>query len=147
MSIKKDIEDTLVLLILQEINSPHEETDELLNLIKEILLVLSSSRYLMLRNYFLAKSQYWWYEILSLYDDICFKKLLRMERQQFNKLIRILHNDPIFQSNGKKPQASYQKPRDINRTAVHVGFQAIGGFQNIIRAIDGTHFILNEAPA
>ena len=80
MSIKKDIEDALILLIIQEINSSLENNDELVDLIKEILLVLSSSRYLVSRNYSLAKSQHWWQEILPLYDDIRFKKVLRMEK-------------------------------------------------------------------
>ena len=39
-----------------------------------------------------------------------------------------------------------QWPKDNIRTVVHTGFQNIGGFQNVIGAIDGTHFILNEAP-
>ena len=46
----------------------------------------------------------------------------------------------------KKPEF-VQWPRNDNQVTVHAGFQAIGGFQNVIGAIDGTHFILNEAPA
>ncbi len=196
MSIKKDIENALVLLIIQEINNSFENNDELVDLIKEILLVLSSSRYLTPRNYSISKSQHWWCEILPLYDDIRFKKVLRMEKQHFIKLVQVLQNDTIFQSEGNKPQAPVelqlaiflrrlgskddivsicsrfgvsegtiilyvnrvikairnkksefiQWPRNNNRIAVHTGFQAIGGFQNVIGAIDGTHFILNEAP-
>ena len=56
MSIKKDIENALILLIIQEINNSFENNDELVDLIKEILLVLSSSRYLTPRNYFISKS-------------------------------------------------------------------------------------------
>ena len=94
MSIKKDINYALILLTIQEIDNSfddNEYNDELYDddLIKEILLVLSSSRYLTSRNY-VFKSQHWWYEILPLYDDIRFKKVLRMERQQFNKLVRKL---------------------------------------------------------
>ena len=197
MSIKKDIEDALILLIIQEINSSLENNDELVDLIKEILLVLSSSRYLVSQNYSLAKSQHWWHEILPLYDDIHFKKVLRMEKQQFNKLVQVLQDDTIFQNGGSKPQAPVelqlaiflrrlgskddiesicsrfgvsegtiilyvnrimkairnkksmfiQWPRNDKCVAVHTGFQTIGGFQNVIGAIDGTHFILNEAPA
>ncbi|CAI2200104.1 13133_t:CDS:2, partial [Funneliformis geosporum] len=35
---------------------------------------------------------------------------------------------------------------DNNRSILHIGFQNIGGFQNVIGAINGTHFILTEAP-
>ena len=199
MSIKKDIEYALILLTIQEIENSFDNDDELVDnddLIKEILLVLSSLRYLVPRNH-VVKSQHWWYEILPLYDEIRFKKVLRMEKQQFNKLVQILQNDTIFQSKGNKPQAPVelqlaiflrrlgskddilsicsrfgvsegtvilyvnrvieairnkksefiQWPNNDNRVTVHAGFQAIGGFQNVIGAIDGTHFILNEAPA
>ena len=74
------------------------------DLIKEILLVLSSLRYLVPRNHVL-KSQHWYHEVLPLYDDIRFKKVLRMERQQFNKLVQVLQNDTVFQNKGNKPQA------------------------------------------
>ena len=197
MSIKKDIENALVLPIIQEINNSFANNDELVDLIKEILLVLSSSRYLTSRNYSISKSQHWWYEILPLYDNICFKKVLRMEKQHFIKLVQVLQNNTIFQSEGNKPQVPVelqlaiflrrlgskddivsicswfevsestiilyvnriikvirnkksefiQWPRNNNRIAVHTEFQAIGGFQNVIGTIDGTHFILNETPA
>ncbi|CAI2198003.1 2002_t:CDS:2, partial [Funneliformis geosporum] len=35
---------------------------------------------------------------------------------------------------------------DNNRSVIHTGFQNIGGFQNVIGAIDRTHFILTETP-
>lgn len=197
---KKDIEYALMLLTIQELNDPFDSfnDDELDNnndLIKEILLALSSSRYLAPRNH-IPKSKHWYHEILPLYDDIRFKKVLRMERQQFNKLVQVLQNDTVFQNKGNKPQAPVefqlvillrrlgskddilsicsrfgisegtvilyinrvmkairnkksefvQWPKNNNRATVHAGFQAIGGFQNVIGAIDGTHFILNEAP-
>ncbi|PKC68643.1 hypothetical protein RhiirA1_506647, partial [Rhizophagus irregularis] len=34
-----------------------------------------------------------------------FKKVIRMERQQFNKLVQVLQNDTVFQNKGNKPQA------------------------------------------
>ncbi|CAI2180189.1 4677_t:CDS:2 [Funneliformis geosporum] len=37
-----------------------------------------------------------------------------------------------------------QWPKDNNRSVIYTGFQNIGGFQNNIEAIDGTHFILTE---
>jgi hypothetical protein len=193
---KKDIEYALMLLTIQELNDPFDSfnDDELDNnndLIKEILLALSSSRYLASRNH-IPKSKHWYYEILPLYDDIRFKKVLRMERQQFNKLVQVLQNDTVFQNKGNKPQAPVefqlvillrrlgskddilsicsrfgisegtvilyinrvmkairnkksefvQWPKNNNRATVHAGFQAIEGFQNVIGAIDGTHFIL-----
>src|SRR3989337_2212983 len=107
MSIKKDIEYALILLTIQEIENSFDNDDELADnddLIKEILLVLSSLRYLVPQNH-VVKSQHWWYEILPLYDEIRFKKVLRIEKQQFNKLVQILQNDTIFQSKGNKPQA------------------------------------------
>lgn len=199
MSTRKDLEYALTLLAIQETDDAFDNNEEPTDnddLIKEILLVLSSSRYLIPRTY-VSKSQHWWYEILPLYDDLRFKKVLRMERQHFNKLVQVLQDDPVLQNKGKKPQAPIelqlaiflkrlgskddilsicsrfgisegtvilyvnrlikairnkksefiQWPRNNNRTAVHAGFQAIGGFQNVIGAIDGTHFILSEAPA
>lgn len=76
MSIKKDIEDTLILLTMQEIHSSFEENDELVDLIKEILLVLSSSRYLL--------------EIILYHYTMIYvlKKSYGMEKQYFNKLVQ-----------------------------------------------------------
>jgi hypothetical protein len=106
---KKDIEYALMLLTIQDLNDSFDSfnDDELDNnndLIKEILLALSSLRYLVPRNH-IPKSQHWYHEILPLYDDIRFKKVLRMERQQFNKLVQVLQNDTVFQNKGNKPQA------------------------------------------
>ncbi|GES75521.1 protein ANTAGONIST OF LIKE HETEROCHROMATIN PROTEIN 1-like [Rhizophagus clarus] len=85
-----------------ELNSLGSDNDN--NLIKEILFVLSSSCYLVSQDHVL-KSQHWYHKILSLYDNIRFKKVLRMERQQFNKLVQVLQNDTVFQNKGNKPQA------------------------------------------
>ena len=67
-----------------------------------------SSRYFTPRNYFISKSQHWWCEILPLYNNIRFKKILRMEKQHFIKLVQVLQNDTIFQSEGNKPQVSVE---------------------------------------
>ncbi|PKY57721.1 hypothetical protein RhiirA4_510641 [Rhizophagus irregularis] len=106
---KKDIEYALILLTIQDLNDSFDSfnDDELDNnndLIKEVLLALSSLRYLVPQNY-IPKSQHWYYEILPLYDDIRFKKVLQMERQQFNKLVQVLQNDTVFQNKGNKLQA------------------------------------------
>jgi hypothetical protein len=67
---------------------------------------LSSSCYLVSRTHNVVKSNHWWYEILPLYDDIRYKKVLRTEKQQFNRLVQILQHDIVFQDKGNKPQAS-----------------------------------------
>ena len=59
----------------------------------------------------------------------------------------ILYVNRIMKAIRNKKSVFVQWPRNDKRAAVHTGFQAIGGFQNVIGAIDGTHFILNEAPA
>ncbi|PKC54274.1 hypothetical protein RhiirA1_330302, partial [Rhizophagus irregularis] len=60
----------------------------------------------------------------------------------------ILYINHVIKAIRNKKLEFVQWPKNNNnRAIVHAGFQAIGGFQNIIGAIDGTHFILNEAPA
>src|ERR1044071_7069437 len=109
MSIKQEINYALILLTIQETDlefsfyNNEEDINDDFELIKVILLALSSSRYLVPRTYNISKSQQWWYEILPLYDNIRFKKILRMEQQQFNKLVQILQHDTIFQNKGNKP--------------------------------------------
>jgi len=59
----------------------------------------------------------------------------------------ILYVNRIIKAIRNKKSEFIQWSRNNNRIAVHTGFQAIGGFQNVIGTIDETHFILNEAPA
>ena len=86
MSIKQEINYALILLTIQETDlefsfyNNEEEINDDFELIKVILLALSSSRYLVSCTYNISKSQQWWYEILPLYDNIHFKKNLRMEQ-------------------------------------------------------------------
>ncbi|CAI2192527.1 6382_t:CDS:2 [Funneliformis geosporum] len=40
--------------------------------------------------------------------------------------------------------SQFEVSEDNNHSVIHTGFQNIGGFQNVIRAIDRTHFNLTE---
>ena len=57
------------------------------------------------RKYNIAKSQYWYNNILPSYDDSRFKKILRMFSESFKVLVNLLNTHPIFQSNNVKQQA------------------------------------------
>ncbi|RIA81045.1 hypothetical protein C1645_701120, partial [Glomus cerebriforme] len=59
----------------------------------------------------------------------------------------ILYVNRVMKAIRNKKLEFVQWPKNNNQVTVHAGFQAIGRFQNIIGIIDGTHFILNEAPA
>ncbi len=61
-------------------NKELNELDDDYELIKIVLLILSSSCYLVSQIYNIIKSKNWWYEVLLLYDDIHFKKILWMEK-------------------------------------------------------------------
>src|SRR5437763_13317496 len=52
-----------------------------------------------------AKSQEWWHLIVPEYDDIRFKKIMRMDSQSFQNLITNIEAHSIFQSTGNKKQA------------------------------------------
>ncbi len=85
ISLKQEINYALILLTIQETDlefsfyNNEEEINDDFELIKVILFALSSSRYLVSCTC-ISKSQWWWYEILPLYDNIHFKKILRMEQ-------------------------------------------------------------------
>jgi hypothetical protein len=160
------------------------------------LLALNEERYFEPRMYNITKSQDWYNNILPLYDDVRFKKVLRMLPETFKSLVNLIKNHLIFQSNNLKQQApvelqlavflrrlgsrndifsicsnygiaegtvilfckrvmkaiisyktNYVKwPTGQAREFVHKGFEAIGGIEDIIGSIDGTHFILQNAP-
>ncbi len=59
----------------------------------------------------------------------------------------ILYINHVIKAIKNKKSDFIQWPYGNNRIAVHKGFHAIGRFQNVIGAIDGTHFILGEAPS
>lgn len=158
---------------------------------------LLDSRYLESRTCnSVAKSQEWWHLIVPRYDDVRFKRIMRMDAQSFQNLITKIETHSIFQSTGNKQQAPiefqlaiflrrvgskdeifsicsrygisegtvylYCKrvmlailslksevviwPTGEFRKMVHLGFKNIGGFNNVIGAIDGTHIILGTAP-
>jgi hypothetical protein len=189
------IESKLVENILDEdfTDSDEEEISEIFIL---SLLALNEARYLEPRIYNVAKSQYWYNNILPSYNDIRFKKIMRMLPENFKALVNNLIDHPIFQSNNAKQQApvelqlavflrrlgskedvfsvcsrygiaegtvllfckrimkaiislkkKYIKwPTEHAREFVHDGFKSIGGIEDIIGAVDGTHFILQNAP-
>ncbi|GBB99566.1 hypothetical protein RclHR1_35610001 [Rhizophagus clarus] len=69
---------------------------------------LLDSYYLESRKYNIAKSQEWWHSILPKYDDIRFKKIMRMDSQSFQNLATKIGTYSIFQSTGNKQQASVE---------------------------------------
>ena len=70
------------------------------------LCTLLDSRYLESRfQNNVAKSQEWWHLIVPKYDDIRFKKIMRMDSQSFQNLITNIEIHSIFQSTGNKQQA------------------------------------------
>ncbi|PKC17266.1 hypothetical protein RhiirA5_369156 [Rhizophagus irregularis] len=98
------IESKLVENILDEdfTDSDEEEISEIFIL---SLLALNEARYLEPRIYNVAKSQYWYNNILPSYNDIRFKKIMRMLPENFKALVNNLIDHPMFQSNNTKQQA------------------------------------------
>jgi len=174
-------------------NDSEEEENDIIFL---GLCSLLDSRYSGTRLYDVAKSQEWWHSIVPNYDDTRFKKIMRMDSQSFQDLIKKIETHSIFQSSGNKQQAPVELqlaiflrrigskdeifsicsrfgisegtvylyckrvmlailllkdslvvwPTQELRRIVHAGFKNIGGFENVIGAIDGTHIILGIAP-
>jgi len=193
---EKLIERILLELDEEELTDSNEEQEEDTENFMLGLLALNEVRYLEPRVYNIAKSQYWYNNILPSYDDIRFKKIMRKFPENFKVLVNLLGTHPIFISNNIKQQApvelqlavflrrlgskedvfsvcsrygiaegtvllyckrimkaiishkaEYVKwPTGQDRKFVHDGFEAIGGIEDIIGAIDGTHFILQNAP-
>ncbi|RGB44211.1 hypothetical protein C1646_748924 [Rhizophagus diaphanus] len=163
-------EDKLIERILVELDkedfidsSEEEEGDSEIFILG--LLALNEACYIEPRIYNIAKSQYWYNVILPSYDDIRFKKIMRMLPENFKALVR--SKDDVFSICSRygiaegtvllycklimKAIISYKSeyikwPTGQDRKFVHDGFEAIGGIENIIGAIDGTHFILQNAP-
>src|SRR2546429_1396855 len=88
--------------MIEDTGSEEEEDNELFVL---SLLVLNEERYLEPRIYNVAKSQHWYNDILPTYDDVRFKKILRMFPENFKSLVSLIKNHSIFQSNNSKKQA------------------------------------------
>ena len=80
------IESKLVENILDEdfTDSDEEEISEIFIL---SLLALNKARYLEPHIYNVAKSQYWYNNILPSYNDIRFKKIMRMLPENFKALV------------------------------------------------------------
>jgi hypothetical protein len=177
-------------------NENNSEEEEENNIILLGLCSLLDSRYSETRLYNVAKSQEWWHSIIPNYDDMRFKKIMRMDPQSFQNLITKIKTHSIFQPSGNKQQAPVELqlgiflrrigskdeifsicsrfgisegtvylyckrimlailslknslviwPTGESRKIVHAGFKNIGGFENVIGAIDGTHIILGIAP-
>jgi hypothetical protein len=211
MTYRQTIENSLISLFIKssqvfedsdnESNNSDSE-EELLNAEEDEMILfglctLLDSRYLESRfQNNIAKSQEWWHSIVPRYDDIRFKKIMRMDSQSFQNLITNIETHAIFQPTGNKPQASVELqlaiflrrvgskdevfsvcsrygisegtvylyckrvmlailslksslviwPTGQTRKMIHSGFKDIGGFNNVIGAIDGTHIILGIAP-
>ena len=100
MSGKKELQQIIegqliknILEMIEDTDSEEEEDNELFVL---SLLALNEERYLEPRIYNVAKSQHWYNDILPTYDDVRFKRLMKMDPQSFQ------HS--IFQSTGNKQQ-------------------------------------------
>ncbi|GES96260.1 putative nuclease HARBI1 [Rhizophagus clarus] len=171
MSYQKDLENLLMINFIKssqifedsdnESNDSKEQFEvEESKLISLELCSLLDSCYLEPYKYNIAKSQEWWYLILPKYDDIGFKKIMRMDSQSFQYLATKIGTHSIFQSTGNKQQAPVELQlaiflRKVSskdeifgelRKKVYIGFSNIGEFNNIIGAINGTHIILETAP-
>src|ERR1044072_8993255 len=99
------IENQLIKNILESIEEDTDSEDEDDNeLFIFSLLILNEECYLEPRIYNIAKSQHWYNEILPTYDDVRFKKVLRMLPENFKSLVSLIKNHSIFQSSGSKQQ-------------------------------------------
>jgi len=59
----------------------------------------------------------------------------------------ILYTKRIIKAIIAQKNLFVQWPKGEKRNHVHRGFQLIGGFENVIGVVDGTHIILNEKPS
>ncbi|GBC00351.1 hypothetical protein RclHR1_03820016 [Rhizophagus clarus] len=104
------IEENLIENILTELDEEDftvsdGEQEEISEIFTLGLVALNEVRYLEPRIYNIAKSQYWYHNILPSYDDIRFKKIMRMFPENFKKLVNLLSSHSIFQTNNVKKQA------------------------------------------
>ena len=77
----------------KEFEAEEAEENELIFLGLSFLL---DSCYLESRIYNIAKSQEWWHLIIPKYDDLRFKKIMRMDSQSFQNLILKIESHSIF---------------------------------------------------
>ncbi|CAG8620323.1 14025_t:CDS:2, partial [Rhizophagus irregularis] len=138
------------------------------------LLALNEECYLETHTYnSIVKSKHWYNDILPAYDNIRFKKILRILPENFKLLVNLIKNHSVFQSNNSKQQLFVElqfavfirrlgsrndifsicsnfriaegTPNSQVRKFVHEEFKTIGGIEDIIGSIDGSHFILQNA--
>ncbi|CAG8655001.1 10550_t:CDS:2, partial [Rhizophagus irregularis] len=157
-------------LFEEEGDSSEEEEDDLVMLGLTSLLGI---RYLEQRSYHVAKSKDWYNYILPKYEDCRFKKIIRMNSINFQKLVSLLITHPIFQNNNifglcsrfgiakgtvylyckrvmiaifslKKTLVKW--PTGEAKQNIHEGFKNIGEMEDVIGAIDGSHIVLANAP-
>ncbi|EXX68738.1 hypothetical protein RirG_102460 [Rhizophagus irregularis DAOM 197198w] len=154
-------------LFESEENSSEKEENEMVML---GLTSLLRTRYLEQRNFHVAKSKHWYYNILPKYDDYRFKIIMRMDSLNFQKLVLRLSTHQIFHNNSCHLQApvEFQLAIFLRRIGYLVlkrtflkyvqvkwpigedkqydeGFKNIGGMENVIGAIDGSHIGLANA--
>jgi len=111
MNQKQKTRNVLWLQLLLE-DKPEEEEDKESSSEEEDNVILQAAlirrlntRYLRPRIYHVAKSKYWWQNVLPFYDPTRFKKLLRMFPHHFQQLANLIRPHPVFSSQGNKPQA------------------------------------------
>ena len=107
--LQKIIENQLIKNILELIKNTDskekEEEDNDNELFIFGLLTLNEEYYLEFHIYNITKLQYWYNNILPSYEDIKFKKVLRMLSENFKSLVNLIKNHSIFQNNSPKQQA------------------------------------------
>lgn len=93
----KLIENILTELLEEdEFKDSAEEQEEDSEIFIFCLLALNEIRYLEPRIYNVAKSQYWYNNILPSYDDIRFKKIMRMLPENFKALVNLFDFAQFF---------------------------------------------------
>src|ERR1044071_6955270 len=104
--LQQAIEEKLVENILSELdedntdsNDKQEEQKEISDFFMLSLLALNEICYLKPRIYNIAKSQYWYNNILLSYDNGRFKKIMRIFPKSFKVLVNLLNVHSIFQLN------------------------------------------------
>ena len=105
--LQQAIEEKLIKNILLELDKDNtdssdeqkEEQEEISDFFMLSLLALNEVCYLKLRIYNIAKSQYWYNNILPFYNDSRFKKIMRIFPKSFKALVKLLNIHSIFQSN------------------------------------------------
>jgi hypothetical protein len=177
-------------------NLSEDEEDEENELVMLGLTSLLGIRYLEQRTFHVVKSKHWYHHILPKYDDYRFKVIMRMNSDNFQKLVSMLVYHPIFQNNSNNLQSPVELqlaiflrrigskenifeicsrfgiaegtvylfckrvmiaifslkrtlvkwPVDEAKQDVYEGFKNIGGMENVIGAIDGSHIGLANAP-